>query len=238
MNKPIYYSQVDPRWKAIPYTIDGDAIETIGYSGCGPTCAAMIVATWCDPAITPVEMSAYAIATGTRTADSGTAWEFYGKVARRFGLKYKQSYYNADALACVKSGGAVICSMGPGRWTKSGHYILWYGVEGNNVLVNDPISTAAKRSKAPISDMYAQSKQYFCFWEDTMTQAQFDEYLSASFNKFMDKYLEDREKLPASEWAEKYIAAAKAAGVSDGSAPRGFTTREETIAIEMRGRGK
>ncbi|MEA4919394.1 MAG: C39 family peptidase [Clostridiaceae bacterium] len=229
MNKPTYYSQVDPRWKAIPYTIDGDAIETIGYSGCGPTCAAMIVATWCDPKITPVEMAAYAIATGTRTADNGTDWGFYGKVANKYSLKYKQTYYNAEALERVNSGGVVICSMGPGRWTKSGHYVLWYGVEGNNVLVNDPISTAAKRSKAPISDMYAQSKQYFCFWEDAMTQAQFDE--------MMDSYLAERSKLTMSSFAEPHIAKAKAEGISDGSSPRSFATREEVITMLMRSKG-
>ena len=62
----VYYSQKDPRWKNIPYTIDGDAKETIGYSGCGPTCAAMLVASFCDPSITPPDMCRYAIETGTQ----------------------------------------------------------------------------------------------------------------------------------------------------------------------------
>lgn len=28
-----YFSQKNPRWASNPYTIDGDARETIGYSG-------------------------------------------------------------------------------------------------------------------------------------------------------------------------------------------------------------
>ena len=159
-----YYSQKDPRWASIPYTIDGDAIETIGYSGCGPTCAAMLVASVCDPAVTPPDMCNLAIQTGTRTANDGTDWAFFGQVAIRYGLAYKQTVYNAEALECVQAGGVVICSMGPGRWTNGGHFILWYGMDGDYVLINDPQSTAAARSRAPIADMYAQSRQYFCFY--------------------------------------------------------------------------
>lgn len=115
-----YYSQRDARWKDKPYTIDGDARETIGYSGCGPTCAAMLVATCCDPSVTPPDMCRYAIETGTRTANDGTAWAFFAKVASRYGLAMTQTVRNADALACIQSGGVVICSMGKGRWTSGG----------------------------------------------------------------------------------------------------------------------
>lgn len=38
-----YYSQLDSRWKNNLYTVIGDNTQTIGRSGCGPTCAAMIV---------------------------------------------------------------------------------------------------------------------------------------------------------------------------------------------------
>lgn len=160
----VAYKQTDARWAKIPYTVDGDAHETIGYSGCGPTCAAMVVASWADKAVTPVDMAEYAIATGTRTPDSGTAWEFFGKVAKKYGLDFAQTYKNADARECVASGGVVIASMGPGRWTQGGHYILWYDTVGTEILIQDPNSAASRKARAPIDDMYAQSKCYFCYW--------------------------------------------------------------------------
>lgn len=33
-----YYSQIDSRWASHPYTSIGDYSQTIGSSGCGPTC--------------------------------------------------------------------------------------------------------------------------------------------------------------------------------------------------------
>lgn len=212
-----YYSQRDPRWKDKPYTIDGDARETIGYSGCGPTCAAMLIASCCDPAVTPPDMCRFAIDTGTRTANDGTAWAFFGRVAAKYGLTMTQTGRNADALACVQSGGVVIASMGKGRWTSGGHYILWYGVDGDTVLVHDPQSTAGSRSRAPIGDMYAQSKQYFCFYlpqkeaEEDMTQEQ--------FNKLMDGYLAQQKAQQPEPWSAEARAWAEQNGIiaGDGS---------------------
>ena len=58
-----------------------------------------------------------------------------------------------------------------------------------------------------------------------------EEVTQEQFNKMMDAYLLDREKLPASSWAVKEIASAKNKGITDGSAPRGFVTREECMAM-------
>lgn len=58
-----------------------------------------------------------------------------------------------------------------------------------------------------------------------------EEVTQEQFNKMMDAYLLDREKLPASSWAVKEIASAKKKGITDGSAPRGLITREECMAM-------
>ena len=47
-----YYSQIDSRWSSHSYTSCGNYSQTIGSSGCGPTCAATIV-TACRGAIDP-----------------------------------------------------------------------------------------------------------------------------------------------------------------------------------------
>ena len=38
-----YYSQIDSRWKNNLYTSTGNTTQTIGSSGCGPTCASIVV---------------------------------------------------------------------------------------------------------------------------------------------------------------------------------------------------
>jgi hypothetical protein len=43
MSKLVYYSQEDPRWSNVMYSNHGDETQTIGTSGCGPTCAAMAI---------------------------------------------------------------------------------------------------------------------------------------------------------------------------------------------------
>ena len=40
----IYFSQIDSRWRNHPYPASGGyENKTVGTSGCGPTCAAMVV---------------------------------------------------------------------------------------------------------------------------------------------------------------------------------------------------
>ena len=51
MNKrPVSYLQTDPRWKSKPYRVPGES-ATIGGSGCGPTAAAMVIATLKDASV-------------------------------------------------------------------------------------------------------------------------------------------------------------------------------------------
>lgn len=164
MDKPKYYSQYDTKWANIPYTIDGDKQETISYSGCGPTCMAMILATWVDPKITPVETCKMAIDMKDRTANDGTEWEFFGHMATKYTLGFKQTSSTFEALTALKTGSLVVCSMGPSTFTKSGHFILIYGVDANGkIMVNDPASTT-RSGKVYDSSIFAKEcKQYFIF---------------------------------------------------------------------------
>ena len=61
--QPVSYFQTDPRWKNIPYAVKGES-STIGGSGCGPSSAAMILATWADKNVTPKTECAWALANG------------------------------------------------------------------------------------------------------------------------------------------------------------------------------
>lgn len=171
MNKqPKYLMQCDPRWSNVPYTIDGDPKETIGYSGCGPTCMAMILAEWVDPNITPVDTCRMAIEMHDRTANNGTAWSFFPHMAKKYGFDFQQTGSTREAVEAIKVGALVVCSMGikengeRGFFTSSGHFILAWGVDPDgSIRVNDPISKA--RTNIPVSQaiFIEQCHQYFIF---------------------------------------------------------------------------
>jgi hypothetical protein len=168
--KPIYYKQSDPKWGKIPYTIDSDKNETIGASGCGPTSAAMIIASVKDAKITPVEMCKLAIELKDRTANSGTEWEFFGKVATKYSIPFIQSGSTKDAIEALKQGAYVICSMKPGKFTKGGHYILAWDFKDGNLIVHDPASTLQARTFGDIKTFETQCKQYFMFFVNQLIQ--------------------------------------------------------------------
>lgn len=64
-----YYSQIDSRWRYLPYTSTNNSSQTIGSSGCGPTSAAMIV-TAIRGSITPDLMSNLFVQYGFRSANN------------------------------------------------------------------------------------------------------------------------------------------------------------------------
>lgn len=174
MSKPISYLQTDAKWKNADYSAPGEK-TTIGASGCGPTAAAMVVASWVDKKETPVEACAWALQKGYKAVKNGTYHSFFKPYGAAHGLTITQitggsvqsmSAANAaamheKALAAIKNGDLVICLMGKGNWTSSGHYILWYDYDGANVYINDPASTKATRLKNKLTLLQAQVKHYW-----------------------------------------------------------------------------
>lgn len=74
---------------------------------------------------------------------------------------------------------------------------------------------------------YGTPEKFMTTWEDdNMTQEQFD--------KMMDDYLARRGKAAASAWATRELAEAKAKGITDGTKPKSFATREEVAAMVLR----
>lgn len=59
--------------------------------------------------------------------------------------------------------------------------------------------------------------------DEEMTQEQFDQ--------MMDNWLDRRAALPASDWAEKLLAEAEARGITDGTRPQAFATRQEVALM-------
>ena len=53
--------------------------------------------------------------------------------------------------------------MGPGLWTKQGHFIVLWDIENGIAHINDPASTNQPRTENSYEYMASQCKQYFCF---------------------------------------------------------------------------
>ena len=134
-----YYSQVDSRWKTHPYPANaaGYANKTIGSSGCGPTCAAMVVTSSGKEIIYPSTMGDIFRENGYRVA-GGTSWDAFQYVADRWGLESKIVRSSYDALQAVKDGYMVIINVGAGLWTTGGHYIVAAEADGDRIGIYDP----------------------------------------------------------------------------------------------------
>lgn len=161
--QPVDYKQADSRWGKKNYTSCGNKKQTMANSGCGPTSAADVVATLKDKSVTPWTLAQLYMQWGYRTKSSGTAWGAFKKTANYYHFsKFVQSS-NIDALkACLDAGGYVVCSMGPGYWTKGGHYICAWKYDKTYIYCNDPASKTRKKQKS--SQFMKERKQFFCFY--------------------------------------------------------------------------
>lgn len=161
MNAPVEYEQTDPRWRNIPYTSTSNPNETIGTDGCGPTCAAMVVATLRDKKVTPVQAADWSVSHGYLSPNDGTYWSYFHAYLEKYNIKLVQTSLASKAEAALRNNRMVITSMGRGLWTSGGHFILAYGISGNKVLIHDPNSEASYREQG---DLYRYKNEAVQFW--------------------------------------------------------------------------
>ena len=166
--QPKDFKQGSKPWGPKMYSNHGDKKQTMANSGCGPTAMSDIVYTLKDNSINPYTIAELSMAWGDRTYDNGTAWTLFKPHCYEYYQFVKcVKTLSFDALkACLDAGGYVVCSMAPGYWTKGGHFITAWKYDDTYVYCNDPASSTRKKQK--IADFKAESKQYFCFYPDTV----------------------------------------------------------------------
>jgi hypothetical protein len=139
---PLFF-QFDARWGNASY-----GSSTIKSAGCGPTCLAMVVVGLTGKNVTPKNVADWSVANGHRAEGQGSYWSLMTEGGRYYGLKVEAiSRKNPSRIAQeLSNGNPIIAAMGPGHFTKSGHFIVLRGLDSEgNVYVNDPAS--AERSK-------------------------------------------------------------------------------------------
>lgn len=167
----VSYLQTDKRWNKVNYSARGEK-NTIGAAGCGPTSAAMVIATLVDSNVNPVTCANWSMNRGYKIKAQGTSYEYlvpqlaaYGIVAERVNTsniyKNTKSPAHNQALEALKNGDWLIACMGKGLWTSSGHYIVVEGYENGFVNIKDPASTKASRLRNTWVLFSSQVKYYW-----------------------------------------------------------------------------
>lgn len=181
-----YYSQIDNRWRNKRYSSTGNASQTIGSSGCGPTSASMIV-TACKGAITPDVMSDLFVKYGYRSANNGTYWSAFRAIADEFDIGYSETTNFQRAIELLRNNNYVVASVGNGLFTTGGHIIVLTGIDGDTIKIYDPylyagkFETSTRRGKVTVVGNtvyvsvqnfrnYANAKGFFCYKHDENVQ--------------------------------------------------------------------
>ncbi len=129
--------QWDERWGYAFY-----ADDMIAVNGCGPTAIAMVAAGLTgDNTITPHKVAQFAAEYGYYAGDAGTSWTLMTDGAQQFGIYGEEMALSENAVfSALENGHPVICSMRPGDFTTTGHFIVLTGIEDGKIRVNDPNS--------------------------------------------------------------------------------------------------
>lgn len=129
--------QWDSRWGYLPY---GDSI--LGCSGCGPVCLSMAAlyltgdARWTPPAV-----AALAEEHGFRVPGQGTSWTLMTEGAALVGLQGEELHLDQVTMEqALDSGGLIALVVGPGDFTRDGHFLLVTGYDETGFTVCDPNS--------------------------------------------------------------------------------------------------
>ncbi len=131
------FLQWDKRWGYLDY-----GGEVAGLTACGPVCLSMAAFYLTgDTAMSPDNMIRFAIKEGYCKPGSGSSWTLISEGAGKLGLTATELPLVKNLIfAHLQAGAPIICVMGPGDFTSTGHYIVLTGVENGLLRVNDPNS--------------------------------------------------------------------------------------------------
>ncbi len=158
-----YLYQRDPAWKDVPY-----AGETIGTSGCGPTCLSMVyIALTGRTDRSPEAMCAFS-ERGGYVEDGMTRWALLDEGASQLGLSSSIIAAAPSAIeAELAQGHPLMLSLREGDFTSVGHFIVACGLADNGKLViRDPNSPVRSHTTWDIQRVLDQARSVWAFSAD------------------------------------------------------------------------
>ena len=161
--------QWDERWGYSRY-----AGEVMGLSGCGPTCLSMVCLYLLDdPTYNPKYVAEFASGSGYSVRGNGSSWTLISKGGVELGLDVKEIPLDENKIVRnLEEGNPIICVVGPGDFTSTGHFIVMTGYQDGMVSVNDPNSKAKSEQLWELTSVMEQIRNlWVCRAETDETSA-------------------------------------------------------------------
>lgn len=155
------FIQWDKRWG---YYIYGN--DFFGVNGCGPTCLAMVICGLTnDTVCNPYEVAQFSMENDYYIMGQGTSWNLMTKGVYAFGLTVEEGEISEQYIRDnVSENSPMICSMYPGDFTYTGHFIVLTGIdEDGKVIVNDPNSYINSEKHWELEKLTPQIKSLWCY---------------------------------------------------------------------------
>lgn len=129
--------QWDQRWGYTQY-----AGGPMGLTGCGPTCLSMVSIYLLDnPDYTPRYIAEFSKEHGYSVSGNGSAWALISEGGETLGLDVTEIPLDENRIIQnLEVGNPIICVMGPGDFTATGHFIVMTDYTDGKIKVNDPYS--------------------------------------------------------------------------------------------------
>lgn len=134
------FMQWDKRWGYIKYSGD-----VAGLTGCGPVCLSMAAYYLTkDSDMSPDKIIEFAKKNGyalNGITEKGSSWTLISEGGVKLGFDVTEIPLDENRIVKnLKVGNPIICSMGPGDFTSTGHFIVLTGYKDGKISVNDPNS--------------------------------------------------------------------------------------------------
>lgn len=141
------FMQWDQQWGYLKY---GD--DVAGLTACGPVCLSMAAYYLTgDESMSPDKIIEFAAKNGYCVNGSGSSWKLISEGGKKLGFNVTEIPLDKNRIfRNLEVNNPIICIMGPGDFTTTGHFIVMVGCEGGMIRINDPNS-------------YANSKQLWSY---------------------------------------------------------------------------
>lgn len=153
----VYYSQTDERWSNEIYGAD----NTIGTYGCGPTTLAMVLSSFTDKKVTPLDAAKWAYDNGHFSFNSGSYHSIIPKGAEKHGLNCTSlvNPTKKDIINDISKGHIIVVLMNKGSFTSDGHFIILRGItKDSKVLIADSKSLENSQTAWDIDTIINEAK--------------------------------------------------------------------------------
>ncbi len=149
------FLQWDKQWGYREY---GSGVA--GLTACGPVCLAMAgYYLTGDEKFSPDRVMEFAMEKGYYAPGAGSSWSLISEGGWKLGLDVTEIPLDENRIIRnLEVDNPIICVMGPGAFTTTGHYIVLTGYENGMYRINDPNSIANSQRLWSYEEFYDQIK--------------------------------------------------------------------------------